>query len=153
MIAETCCYGSFKVLVSNKARLPINNVMINASLMEYIPDPDYSFCQGLIAGSWREERLRSVCTPAIYSQESFTDVDGFAYIENLSVVAGVPGIYTLKITAHESASGRTASGVQGTVYLDAVSRNLSIRVARNNALTIVPAYPAPDTLEYGAPLS
>ena len=152
LIAEPCCQGNFRFLVSNNARLPINSVMINATLVRYTPDLEYFFCKNLISGTLREERLRSVCTPTVYSQQAFTDANGYGSIENLSIVAGVPGMYVFKVTAHRSVTGRNAKGVLGTVYVDAVSRNFSIRVARNPGLIIVPARVAPDTIAYGQPL-
>ena len=153
VIAVPCCEGTFRLLVSNNARLPIDRTMVNVTLLQFKPDIEYSFCQNLIYGTLREERLRSVCTPLIYSQECFTNANGFVDIENMSVVAGVPGMYVLQVTAHQSITGRNSQGVLGTVYIGAVSRNFSIRVVRNAAIDIIPSAVAPDTIVFGEPLT
>ena len=144
IMGELCCHGTFRLMVSNQYSLPLRNVSVSLSVAHVLPDPDYSMCSDLIAGSLEAERLQALCTPGLQGAENLTDVNGLASFEVVSVVAGVPGMYTFNVSASLAVKGRL-----GSSYIPYVTKTVSLHVSRNFNVEIIPSRFAPDEIEYG----
>ena len=139
---------SLKVIVANADSLPVLDSQVSISLVSMVPEEEFDFCSGVIAGSNLDERLGPVCGAKLAGHEKDTDVSGIAVFDEFAFVAGVPGTYILNVTVSKVQDYQDEFGREATGALIGAHAWFQVKVHRNLNITITPTTRPPKAIEY-----
>jgi hypothetical protein len=137
-----------RVMVVNQHNLPVQDSQVTISVVSFVPEERFDFCDRMIPNSMLDERLGAVCQPILANNEKSTDSSGIAIFDDFAVVAGVPGSFVINVTVSKVREFTDAFGRTAVQPVIGTHSWFQVNVRPNLNITITPTTRPPKAIEY-----